>query len=197
MNPLYDLPYWSKHYREEALQEVRKQHRFRPENAGDCPIPTGSTFRLGIASVLLAVLVAVLMALADARPAQAAFPDEAFPDGHGPIAFEKNGDIWVASKMHLANLTPNTPDSKEVDPAVSPDGRYVAFSSDRDGDFEIYIANVFTGDVQRVTNNTVDDRKPVWSPDGKWISYQSPHYASPTHSGIFLANVEGFQVSHR
>jgi TolB protein len=90
--------------------------------------------------------------------------------------------------MHLANLTPNTAHSRQVDPAVSPDGRYVAFASDQDGDFEIYTANAFTAETEQVTNNGVVDRNPVWSPDGKWISYQSPHYSSPTHSGYFADN---------
>ena len=154
-------------------------------------ISTAHDSRLRAALLAMAVLAAVVVPLAGARPAQAVFPDEAFPAGHGPIAFEKDGDIWVASKMHLANLTPNTADSKEVDPAVSPDGRYVAFSSDRDGDYEIYVANVFTGEVEQVTDNKVADRQPAWSVDGQWISYQSPNYTSPTHAGIFLANDEG------
>ena len=149
-----------------------------------------SHFRAAL--LAMAVLVAVMVALASARPAQAALPEEAFPDGHGPIAFVKDGDIWVASRMHLANLTPNTADSKEVDPAVSPDGSYVAFASDRDGeDSEIYVANVFTGEVERLTDNAVDDRDPFWSPDGQRISYyQSSHY-SPTHSAIFSVKVAG------
>jgi hypothetical protein len=139
--------------------------------------------------VAMAMLAATLVALAGAKPAEAAFAG--FPEGHVPIAFEKEGDIWVASKMHLVNLTPNTATFNDVDPVVSPDGRKVAFASDRDGDFEIYMASVFTGEVERVTDNEVDDRKPAWSPYGRWISYQSLHYSSPTHSGIFLAKGVG------
>jgi tricorn protease len=55
--------------------------------------------------------------------------------------------------MHLANITPNTAYSNDASPAMSPDGWKVAFASDRDGNFEIYIADVFTGEVQRVTDN--------------------------------------------
>jgi hypothetical protein len=160
-------------------------------------IGTAHDSNLRAALIVMAMLAAAMVALAGAKPAQAAFLDEVFPDGHGPIAFEKEGDIWVATRMHLANLTPDTANSREVDPAGSLDGRYVAFSSDQDGDFEIYIANVFTGDLQRVTNNTVEDRKPVLLVDSQWISYRSSHYASPTHSGIFLANVEGVGVTRR
>jgi WD40-like Beta Propeller Repeat len=94
------------------------------------------------------MLATTLVALAGARPAQAAFPDEALPVNHGPIAFEKDGDIWAVTRMRLANLTPNTPDSNEVGPAVSPDDRHVTFASDRDGHFVHYVADVFTGDVQ-------------------------------------------------
>jgi dipeptidyl aminopeptidase/acylaminoacyl peptidase len=123
----------------------------------------------------MVVIVAFLLALPGAKPAEAKVAG--FLEGHDPIAFEKDGDIWVASIMHLANLTPNTSAYLDVDPAVSPDGRYVAFASNRDGhDFEIYMANVFTGEVRRVTDNTVTDYNPDWSPDGQLITYEGRHY---------------------
>jgi hypothetical protein len=140
----------------------------------------------GAAAAMAAMLAVVLVALAGAKPAEAAFAE--FPEGHGPIAFENDGDIWVASIMHLANLTPNTTDSKEVDPSVSPDGRYVAFASDRDGDFEIYAANVFTGEVERLTDNTVYDYNPGWSFDGEKITYQEP-LLSPEDVRIFSLRI--------
>jgi dipeptidyl aminopeptidase/acylaminoacyl peptidase len=152
-------------------------------------IRTAHDDHLRVALIAMVMLSATLVALVGAKPAEA--KSACFPEGHDPMAFEHEEDIWVASIMHLVNLTPNTAHSREVDPVVSPDGKYVAFASDQDGDFEFYLANVFTGERQRVTDNEVDDRYPVWSPDGKWISYQSSHYASPTHSGIFSAKVAG------
>ncbi len=60
------------------------------------------------------------------------------------------------------------------DPAVSPDGRRVAFSSARGGDREIYVADAVTGEVRRLTTNgRADDRRPAWSPDGRRIAWQS------------------------
>ncbi len=146
---------------------------------------------LGVA-VTIVTLAALLMALSGPKPAQTAHLEGALPSGQPPLAFEEEGDIWVVIKMHPANLTPDTAAYNDLDPAVSPEGRRIAFASDRDGDFEIYMASVFTtGEVQRLTDNAVDDRKPVWSPDSRWISYKSPHYSSPTHSGIFSTKVEG------
>ena len=139
-----------------------------------------------IAMVLLALVFVVLAGAKPAEDAQAGSQGE-----HTLVAFEEEGDIWVVAKMHPANLTPDTASYNNVDPAVSPEGRRIAFASDRDSDFEIYLTRVSTGEVQQVTDNAVDDRSPVWSPDGQSISYHSPHYSSPTHSGIFSAKVEG------
>ncbi len=58
-------------------------------------------------------------------------------------------------------------------PKPSPDGRWIAFQSNRDGDFEIYVANRYGGQLKRLTENTVWDRLPAWSPDGDWIIYSS------------------------
>ena len=144
-------------------------------------------FRMAaIAMVMLAVVLVVSAGAKPAEEAQAGFRGELTP-----IAFEEEGDVWVVTKMHPANLTPDTASYNDVDPAVSPEGRRITFASDRDGDFEIYLTSVTTGEVQRVTDNAVDDRSPVWSSDGQWISYHSPHYSSLTHSGIFSAKVEG------
>ena len=147
---------------------------------------------LGVA-VAMVTLAALLMAFSEPKPAETAPSEESLPSRHAPMAFEDDGDIWMVrnKKMHLVNLTPDTAAYDDVDPAASPDGKEVAFSSDRDGDFEVYLANVSTGEVQRLTDNAVDDRSPVWSPDGQWISYHSPHYSSPTHSGIFSAKAGG------
>ncbi len=58
-------------------------------------------------------------------------------------------------------------------PLASPDGRWIAFQSNRDGDFEIYVANRQGGQLRQLTRNEVWDRLPAWSPDGNWIVYSS------------------------
>ena len=60
------------------------------------------------------------------------------------------------------------------DPAVSPDGRHLAFSSRRNGSRDIYVADATTGEVRRLTaSRRLDDRRPAWSPDGRRIAWQA------------------------
>lgn len=59
-------------------------------------------------------------------------------------------------------------------PALSPDGNSIAYSSDHNGNFEIYIKQLTPGsrDVQ-ITADGAQNFQPAWSPDGKFIAYYS------------------------
>ncbi len=61
--------------------------------------------------------------------------------------------------------TPTTPNSGNLN--------RIAFSSDRDGDFEIYTMNPDGSDVQRVTTAAGDDTKPAWSRDKTKLAFAS------------------------
>ena len=61
-------------------------------------------------------------------------------------------------------------------PSWSPDGKRIAFSSDREGNFgnfEIYVMDTDGGNQRRLTNNPQYDGSPSWSPDGKQITFVS------------------------
>ncbi len=63
---------------------------------------------------------------------------------------------------NVRRLTNNA--ATDDSPTWSPDNQQLAFASDRDGDFEIYILNVSDGTVvQQVTQNTAQDRWPLWA----------------------------------
>src|ERR1700759_2124438 len=55
----------------------------------------------------------------------------------------------------------------------SPDGRFVAYSSDRAGKFDIWVQQVSGGDPVQITTNPGHNWQPEWSPDGKFIAYRS------------------------
>ena len=55
----------------------------------------------------------------------------------------------------------------------SPEGEFLAFESNRDGDSEIFVVNVNTGKLTQVTNNETSDQTPVWSRDGHFLVFSS------------------------
>ena len=61
----------------------------------------------------------------------------------------------------------------DVLPAISPDGKHVAFVSKSDGNSEIYMMNSDGTATVRLTRDTADDTEPSWSPDGSKIIFAS------------------------
>ncbi|MDH5506486.1 MAG: DPP IV N-terminal domain-containing protein [Anaerolineae bacterium] len=59
------------------------------------------------------------------------------------------------------------------DPSWSPDGERILFTSNRDGNREIYVMNVDGSHVKRLTNHPGDDFAPKWSPTRNWIAFTS------------------------
>lgn len=58
-------------------------------------------------------------------------------------------------------------------PSWSPDGDFIAFASNADGDFDIYIVSAEGGTATALTNNTGMDRQPAWSPTDNIIAFAS------------------------
>ncbi|NLE75741.1 MAG: hypothetical protein GX605_03170 [Chloroflexi bacterium] len=58
-------------------------------------------------------------------------------------------------------------------PSVSPDGRTIAFMSQRDGNWEIYRIAADGSGLRRLTNHPAQDGVPAWSPDGRWLAFVS------------------------
>jgi dipeptidyl aminopeptidase/acylaminoacyl peptidase len=86
-----------------------------------------------------------------------------------------SGDIWVmnadgSGKHPLGDAA--AAGSDERYPVFSPDGTRIAFTSDRDGDFEIYVAAADGSGPVKLTDNAVFDSAPSWSPDGTRIAFE-------------------------
>ena len=115
------------------------------------------------------------------------------PDGR-LIAFDLLGDIYT---MPIAGGTPTRIAEGlafEHQPRFSPDGRRIAFTSDRGGGDNIWVMNVDGGDKRQVTKE--DFRllnQPSWSPDGRFIAAKK-HFTTGRSLGtgeIWLYHVSG------
>jgi Tol biopolymer transport system component len=61
----------------------------------------------------------------------------------------------------------------QTDPALSPDGRFIAYASDRNGNADIWVQPVGGGDPVQVTRSPAQDTQPDWSPDGGSLVFRS------------------------
>lgn len=98
------------------------------------------------------------------------------------VAFQTNRDgnfeIYTmdASGKGQKPVKPHKAD--DVYPAISPDGKKIAFASNRVGGYgyDIYVMNAdASGKVERLTFHKANDSRPVWSHDGGKISFVSNH----------------------
>jgi Tol biopolymer transport system component len=82
----------------------------------------------------------------------------------------RGGDVFVVPAL---GGTPAKLVENGYFPAWSPDGRQVAFSSERSGQWDLWLVSSDGGTPKRLTNDSNIDYQPGWSPDGKWIAYGS------------------------
>ena len=72
-------------------------------------------------------------------------------------------------------------------PAWSPDGRKLAFTSERDGNYELYSYDLTSGSETRLTDHPASDAFPAWSPSGSEIAFVS---ASDGQLEVYVLNLQ-------
>ena len=125
--------------------------------------------------------------------------DDAKKPAGDMLAFESsvkhNRDIFImdADGKNVRNLTNDS--AVDVEPCWSPDGKYVAFSSNRDDKkFDLYKTDIATGETTRLTSDTSSmDAQPTWSPDGNCIAFMSDREKGKY--GIFILDMKTMAVT--
>lgn len=89
-------------------------------------------------------------------------------------------ESWTGSRTSLAvrrlesghskGLVAGIENSTETTPVVSPDGRHIAFSSDRTGTRHIWLMDSDGSNPRQLTSGSGEDQ-PAWAPDGRWLLY--------------------------
>lgn len=141
-----------------------------------------------VAAFLLSLPTAVLSAQEPIRMART--PDIS-PDGK-QIAFSYLGDIWsVPAIGGVAHpLTQHV--AHDIRPCFSPDGRSIAFASNRHGSYDVFVVSARGGKPKRLTFDSADDYPTGWTPDGSQVLFVSARSTEfPGNADLYLVPVEG------
>ncbi|HTM24822.1 MAG TPA: S41 family peptidase [Vicinamibacterales bacterium] len=91
----------------------------------------------------------------------------------GRIAFSYLGDIWTASEdgSNVRRITDNR--AREVYPRFSPDGKWIAFASNRYGNYDVFVVPAGGGTPKRLTYHTGNDEVVGWSRDSQNVVFRA------------------------
>ena len=115
------------------------------------------------------------------------------------IAFCYKGNVYVVAAQGGKATQLTTTSSYESNPIWSPDGKTLAFTSDRNGNFDVYTMSVEGGVAKRVTTNSATEIPLAFSPDGKEIYFtaqiqkqaQNIQFAAGWITELYKVKVEG------
>ena len=160
------------------------------------------SFRLSLLLWLTVILAVALAAIPGKVPAQAA--SDQVPDGptkllrfadisKDKVVFAYAGDLWIASREGGAarRLTSHVGD--ELYPKFSPDGKWIAFTGEYDGNPDVYVISAEGGEPKRLTFHPGNDMVLGWTPDGKDILFRSDRFSAPPgrYTKLFLVSPQG------
>jgi serine/threonine protein kinase len=99
-------------------------------------------------------------------------------------------EIWImnADGSGQKRLTSSSSTNINWNPAVSPDGRYVVFVSDRAGKDHLWRMDMDGGNVKQLTFGDRHERDPSFSPDSRWLFYRS---YDGEHLELFRLAIDG------
>ena len=91
------------------------------------------------------------------------------------FSFEEDGYshlfVYIPERMPITRLTSG--DWDDISPAASPDGKSIAFASNRGGFWDLYRMDMPTGAVTQLTSTPGYEGAPTWSPDGSFLAYEA------------------------
>lgn len=116
------------------------------------------------------------------------------PDGT-QVVFSYLGDLWVVETIGGIARPVTMHESHDTNPVFSPDGRSIAFSSNRFGSYDVFVVSTLGGKPRRLTDDSATDIVTGWSPDGKNVLFSSTRSTEfPTSFELYSVSLEGGRV---
>ncbi len=98
-----------------------------------------------------------------------------------------NGSIHLIDKLGKTSLITKS-SRKDATPVMSPNGKYIVFTSERVGWWKIWLMNLKENTFKQLTNSGNAEYFPSWSPDGKYILFISSRNGN---AQVFRMNLQG------
>ncbi len=113
----------------------------------------------------------------------------------GKIAVSYLGDIWVANEDGSSPVRLTDSTGRDVYPRFSPDGKWVAFSSNRYGNYDVFVVPIAGGAPRRLTYYTGSNEVVGWSRDSQQVVFRSARGdgAFPSVATLYEVAVGGGQ----
>jgi tricorn protease len=139
--------------------------------------------------LLLGTLIASTLGAQNPEPIK--FARFAHVANDGTIAFTYQDDIWVAGAdgSNPRRLTAHV--ARDFGPRFSPDGRWIAFTSNRMGNNDVFVMPVTGGEPRQLTYLSIDDQVLYWTPDGKEVVFASQRGPRPWGSPMYRVALDG------
>lgn len=109
------------------------------------------------------------------------------PDGK-EMVFSYEGDLWKVASQGGVAVRLTGMEGNEINPRISPDGKWLAFSANQNGNMDIYVMPLGGGDIRQLTAHDASDEVDSWSWDSKTLYFTSTRY---NRMGGYQVSLEG------
>ncbi|HWP44791.1 MAG TPA: PDZ domain-containing protein, partial [Blastocatellia bacterium] len=107
------------------------------------------------------------------------------------IVFAYAGNLWIVGRQGGDAILLTNGVGVETDPVFSPDGKWIAFTGDYDGNTDVYLVAATGGVPRRMTYHPGADRAAGFTPDGSRILFRSSRASISFYNRLFTVPVEG------
>jgi tricorn protease len=135
---------------------------------------------------VLAMLLLAAWCTASATPAYMRYPDI----NGNRIVFAAEGDLWLVNDAGGVARRLTTHPGTEYFPRFSPDGKWIAFTGEYDGNQDVFVVPAEGGEPHRLTWHPGPDQVVGWSPDGAKVLFRS-RAENPQAWELFAVRTDG------